>query len=310
MLLLNGKEWSGWQDILGKNFGKGHKGSWKFYLTERYQGARKVNNQWIKTYPPDLALPSSYHTMIDGKLCQVQYVVNTAGGKIREGHELATMPNEIVFVNGMREVQADELELYFWLSRHPRNETNPAYFKRGEKGRMVVDEAKQLQALKKLNHFMFRERDEELEQELHYDKQAAVINATSFIVNNMTEKEAREMYRLYGEPDWTEDALPKIKNYLISKAQDDPKAFNEELNSDVRTIKTVVLAAKAAELIVFKVAKRQWVWGDSGAVIISVARGKEEINELVQHLKNKDDGEIIKSLEKSLEEIDAKAGVE
>jgi hypothetical protein len=72
----------------------------------------------------------------------------------------------------------------------------------------------------------------------------------------------------------------------------------ENVNSEVRTIKTKVVEAINAELIHFDAKKGWWMWsGKNGAKIIQVAKGQDNILALVRYINEKDDGALIAALE-------------
>ncbi len=300
MIYKNGVEWTGWKDALGKTFRL--KKSVKFYLTSHYQGINIVDDKKMVTYPESYALPPAYATMMEGAGVEIRYVskpMATRGrGKNSGESQMTYSPSELVIRNGVFEVKKDQLDLYWWFTNHPRCETNPAYFVSDKEGKKKVNDDAVTLANQTYSHFIFRERNEELENEVSFDKEKAVIMAKHYIVNELTQKEAREIYKMFNEPDWEEASLARIKNYLLAKAGEDPKKFMEELDSEVRTYKSKVNEAVAAEIIFFDKLKKVWKFAGVGnnEKIMAVAKGDDPIITLAKHLQLKDSGELFESI--------------
>lgn len=295
MIYVNGKEDKTWMESLGRAFKL--KKSVRFFLTSHYQGTQIVNDRPITTYPESFALPCLYIGIKEGAAVEVRYAIKQIAvrGKKNEGNSLDFSPGELVFRNGVLEVRKDQLDLYWFLINHPRCETNPAYF---DKAGKVKDDAITV-AMNTYSHFLFKERDEAKENEISFDAQKAVIDAQNFVVNKMSEKEARELYRLYNEPDWEEASIARIKNFLLVKAAEDPKKFTEEIDSEIRTYKAKVNEASAAEVIFFDGRKRVWKFSgieNANNVIMAVAKGANETIALAKYLQLKDNGELWETL--------------
>lgn len=306
MIYLNNKEWSEWQNELGKAF-KLTK-SVKFYLTSQYQGEKIVNDKKVVTFPESYSLPTAYTTIKDGTAVEVRYVTKPTVKRGKD-KELLTdyAPDGIIFRNGVLEVKKNELDLYYWLTSHPRCETNENYFTEGKDKKMHPDDAKITLALSSFTHFIYRERNEVIEQEIHYDKQAAIIKAKAYIVSELTEKEARDIYKAYNEADWDDPdlSLSRIKNFLLGKAESDPKEFMSQLDSDVRTYKTKVTEAVSAEVVFYEKKKRQWKFAGPDSKenhIISVSKGVDETKALIEFLRDKDNGEVYDEITKRVKE--------
>lgn len=289
MIYENSKEITTWKDELGKKFT--FKGVRKFYLTSHYQGARIVDKKTVVTFTPEFGLEPFYTAIVGGAAVERRYlqkVVPVRGGKKGET-QIGYQPEKIIFRNGVLEVRANQLDLYWFLINHPRCETNPQYVDKDGKPK---DDQMTL-AMATYSHFLFKERNEVLEQEQTFDKQKEIIKAQNWVVNECTEKEARELYKLFGEADWEEATLARIKNYLLAKAGENPQKFMEELDSEIRTFKSKIGDAMQAEVIFFDKMKKVWKWsGVKGESILAVAKGDDPIVKLAKHLQLKDNGEL------------------
>jgi hypothetical protein len=159
--------------------------------------------------------------------------------------------------------------------------------------------------LSSFSHFIFRERDEILEQELAYDKREAVIVAQSYIISSMTKQEIIAAYKNY-ETDWDEDMPQKrMKNFLMAKAEENPKEFMENLSEEVRTYKTKVNEAIAAEVIFFNKPKKFWAFTGGGEKILTVIKGADPVTALVTYLRDKDSGEMLTAIEEAVKAKEA-----
>lgn len=310
MIYKNNKEWTGddnWQAQLGKGFKL--KKSVKFYLTPTYQGEKVVDDKRVVTYPESYALPPAYSGIMNGSAVEIRYVTKATVGREKGVPTVVNMPDAIVFRNGILEVKKDQIDLYYFLTTHPRCETNTAYFTEGKDKKLHSDDAKVTMALSTFSHFIFKERNEVLEQEIAYNKQEAIVKAKSYIVNDLTKEEAVSIYKAL-ESDWDEDMpISRIKNFLLAKAEDDPKDFMDQLNSEVRTFKTKVNEAVAAEVIYFDKPKKAWFWaGPEGkGKILTVAKGQDATSTLVKHLRDVDSGELYEAIVSAVREKEEEA---
>lgn len=295
MIYKNGKEWTGWREELGKSFKL--KKSVKFYLTSHYQGVKIVDKKKMITYPESLALMPIYTAMMGDGACEIRYVIKpmpVRSGKKGGETAMGFSPTEIIFRNGVLEVRKDQLDLWYFLTNHPRCETNPQYFTKDGK----INENAVTLAVNAYSHFIFRERNEEREQEISFDREKAVIQAKHFIINEMTKEEAREIYKSYNEPDWEEATLSRMKNFLLAKAGEDPKKFMEELNSEVRTFKSKIHEAVQAEVIFFDLRLKVWKFSgvETTEPIMRVAKGDDHVLALAKFLQMKDNGAVYETI--------------
>lgn len=309
MIYLNNKEWDEWKKVLGTGF-KLPK-SVKFYLTSQYQGSKIVNDKTVVTFPESYALPAAYTTIRDGGAVEIRYVTKPGvkRGSKDKSPELGYSPEHVIFRNGVLEVKKDQLDLYYFLTTHPRCETNLEYFTIGKDKKHHPDDAKITLALSSFTHFIFRERNEVKEQEIAYDKQKDIIKAKAYIVSDLTDKEARDIYKAYNEPDWDDPDLSvsRIKNFLLGKAETDPKEFMGQLDSDVRTFKTKVTEAVSADVIFFEKKGRKWKFAGPDSNdnhIVTVSKGVDETKALIEFLRDKDDGTVFAEISKRVKEAE------
>ena len=309
MIYLNGKEWDGWKEELGKAFKL--KKSTKFYLCSQYQGEKIVDDKKVVTYPESMMLPTAFTVIKNGVAVELRYVTKpTARIGKDKNPTMEYGPEGVIFRNGTLMVKKNELDLYYWMVTHPRCETNREYFTEDSKGKLHADDSKVTLALSTFTHFIFRERNEVLEQEISYDKNAEIIKAKNIVVSELTEKEAFDIYKAYNEPDWDDPdlAISRVKNFLLAKAEIDPKEFLGQLDGDARTYKTKVTEAVSAEVLFFDKRKRQWKFaGPDNAEnkILVVSKGVDETKALIEFLRDKDSGELydkISELVKAKEE--------
>jgi len=307
MLYLNEKQWDKkeWMVELSKHFDvkANKKKEFAFHLTDHYRGVKYVDNKAVPTYPESLNYPMRYAMRMNGEDVQLRYAVNPSLVKPAKGGGTTTVDDadRIIFNNGVFRVKADQLDLYLFMLLAPNNYTNPYYFnyekRKGQPDLMVRND----EAVPTGVQMMFKEKNAELEQADAFDQARAKYTAENHIFSVLTEGECRELYKNYGEHDYAESTLKRIKNFLLGKASENPTLFMENVNSDVRTIKTKVVEAINAELIVFDSKSSWWKWtGPKGERIIQVARGQDNILALVRYINEKDDGSLLAALEEKV----------
>ena len=269
-------------------------------------GEKLVDGQRMKLYNPELSVEPFYTTMHGKEAAEFRYVFSSGAVAAKKKGEVnvSFTPDFIVFTKGALQVKKDQLDLYWWLTHHPRNQTNPNYLTAD--GRKPDNDKISL-ALSHVGSFLFREKNEELEREVEYDKKALALSAQNHIINEMTEKEAREIYHIYDQSDSSTLSVKAIKNWLLGKAAEDPVDFMDQVRSDVRTIKAKVIDAITAQVIYFDKIKRAWKWSDSKGVIYIVPKGQPEREALIKWFKEKDDGEMFKQLEGAVKDAETAA---
>ena len=311
MLYLNNEVWDKkeWEKLLLEHYNpKDRKKEFVFNLNPgKYMGWKKVDNKSVPTWPADFNYEMQYTINLNGEDVTVRYATTPSrmsnvqkgkkDGKTFSSQEVTHDMGKIVFDNGVFRVPAKQLDLYFFLMFSPNNETNPTYYRYDSHNKLVKDTDKWPQ----YPNWIFREKNDELEQAEAYDGAAALFEAQTYIHNGMSTKEAQDLYVLHEGGDRAEAELTPIKtikNFLLGKASQNPQKFLDELDGEIRTLKQKITEAKEAKVIHFDFRTGWWKWtGEANGKICQVAKGQDENSVLLRYINQKDSGAILEALE-------------
>lgn len=290
-LYRDGKSWDDFKKELGANFTlKAHV---DFELSDSYSGFQLIDDKWVKMFPKYLGLPVEY-TYVDkqNNACHIRYVVSR-GDNMHQGSGNKTLiltPNVIEFVNGRVRCDANNLALYFFLINHPDSASNSRY--EGEKGKQLL--------LTRGRPLVFREINREKDLEANSAKKDLIVEIQYILSKKTPEKDLREVYSFYGQPNSQTVDQRTIKLYLLDQASKEPEKMQKTLNDTGRSVGALVNEAINLKKIEYKKQDRFWKYIDSTESICSVPQGVNSTDYLVQWLKENDTDGAVQSIIKQM----------
>lgn len=271
-------------DDLGKNFKL--KKDVDFELTSDYSGFQRINDNWMKMFPPYLGLPIEY-SYIDKKGAghHIRYVESRGStmNHVTRAEVVLLTPAVIEFQKGRVKCSASNLALYWFLINHPDCATNEEY--KGESGKQKL--------LNRARPCIFLEINRERERELTLAKEEKVIDMTYILSKRSTEADLRELYAFYEQPNAQEADLQAIKIYLLAEARKDPDKMKRTIEDSQRSFTALVNDGEDKGVLVYKKQERMWKLKDQTESICSVPSGINPKEHLVKWLKENDtNGEV------------------
>lgn len=189
--------------------------------------------------------------------------------------------------------KANNKAFYQWLYVHPKNKSNPKYWVKDEKNDGILIENTTAMA-EVGNTFDFFE-DNPKQANAQKSKQNSLKIRAILFLDDMGEKEMRDLYAVYGQSRSSEEEIEVISNYLTDEAFNDPKTFLEKTSDPVAQLEGLVTRAK--EYNVIKIEKKAWVFTKEGAEAICLIRpAKDPVAELINFLRLKDTSGAIQEL--------------
>lgn len=297
MIYRDGQVWDGWAKKMGS---LKLKKDVTFVADDQYKSHRQVGEgtaanpyRRVVTYSPMIMVQPvySYTDPDTNQTHEVRYVERTSPLKQNDKGSGAVgkfQPEVIEIINGVLRVPKARLDLYWFLTNHTENRSNPIYDKDDVRARHQ-------------GTFQFYLKDEEKEMEASFQKESKLQEATSYALSRLSDDQAKEMYASYYQSDGDEAPMSRIRMYLNGRAKENPDDFMARVKSDDKKFKALVADAVNLGIIEFNKSARFWKYLGSDQSICSVLKGKEPNDALVYWLRKDDvNGEVFKNLTTSI----------
>lgn len=278
LVYKDGIPWDGYIDQLGKNFRL--KQDVVFELSEEYSGYQNLDDKWVRMFPKYLGALIEY-TFIDeqGRGSVLRYVEGRGDNFNKIGNKITVFtPSVIEFIQGRITCRANNLALYFFLINHPDCSTNKIY--EGEAGKR--------RKLARTRPFVFKEINREKELESKISIKDTVIELQHDISKTILEKDLREMYAFYEQPNSQEVDIRTVKLFLLAEAERDPEKMKGVMKNASRSDYALVNDAQAAKVLDYYKNERLWKFAGQTESICSVPTGINAKDYLVKWLKEND----------------------
>lgn len=275
MIFVNDVEWKDWAKDLGKGYVIPEGG---ITFKRIPLGQPRMHRQLAKgnmigeipVEPSGLNVPLFCTIEIEGESKSVRYS-SLAPTKDAKGN-IKYQDSHLLFQNGRYTVATDKSLIWFLL--------NHAYNRDSLKSSLT-------------QRFFFKE-DATAEANVKIKTKVLTAKANNLLWSEMADKDVLEMYLIHKGRECSSASVARIE--LEKFANDDPQKFIDMFNSDVKSVKRIILMAKNHGLIEFVETgeNKHWRWiekdGKAGGIITKIVKGRNAEDDLYEYLTTHGDG--------------------